>query len=410
MNRVMALGMVAGLLLAGGIATAQDYTGSDRDMRAVRAGELYRLGREELDESRWEAAIRAFDDVIALGGGLADGAHYWKAYALSKTVRAPEALAVLAAMGDSFPDSRWKDDARALELEIRQSAGSPISPGSADTEELKLIALNGLLHVDPDRAIPMLEKILHGSSSPRMKEQALFVLVQTGSPEARELVLQMAKGGSNPDLQLAALEHMGWFGEEANLPILKEIYASTASRDAKNAIIMSFGMAGAKAELVQVIETEQDADLRREAAMHLGHAGGGSELVRLYDRQTSFEVREAILEALAMTGESEKLEEVARSEESVALREIAVRSLGMTGRPSSQRFLVELYGELYGSEDSVPLREAILEAFMVQGAANALIDVAGTESEPELKKRAVEMLAMMDSPEATEFLLGILDE
>jgi len=49
----------------------------------------------------------------------------------------------------------------------------------------------------------------------------------------------------------------------------------------------------------------------------------------------------------------------------------------------------------------------VLQASKVGGS---LIRIARTESDMELKGRAVEALAMMDSPKATEYLLELLDE
>ncbi|MGD8376285.1 MAG: HEAT repeat domain-containing protein [Acidobacteriota bacterium] len=393
-------------LLAAAAAPAQDYRDSDRDMAAQRAGEAYRRGREDLDQSRWQDATRAFDEVIGLDAGPADGARYWKAYALYKQGRKADALEVLAERDELYPESRWDDDARALELEIRQSSGKPVPPDAAESEELKLIALNGLLHVDPDRAIPMLEKILEGGSSPRMKEEALFVLVQTGSPRARELVLDIARGSSNPDLQIAALQHMGMFGEEANLPVLREVYGSTKSHEAKRAIIAAYGVAGDREDLLAVVRSEPDADLRREAIQHLGLAGGGAELVRLYEDSKSFEDRQAIVEALATSGETASLQEIARTEADPALRGVAVRSLGLAGGPETDAFLVERYR----AEKDPGVRAQILEGLAMAGAAGPLIGIARSESDPALKRRAVEVLAMMDSPEATEFLMGLFDD
>ena len=45
-------------------------------------------------------------------------------------------------------------DANALEVEIRNSSGQEISADDLEGEELKLIALNSLMHSNPDQALP----------------------------------------------------------------------------------------------------------------------------------------------------------------------------------------------------------------------------------------------------------------
>src|SRR5262249_33522929 len=157
-------------------------------------------------------AVESFNTVVQIGGGRADGALYWKAYALDKQAQRAEALAVLGELQKSFPNSRWMKEAKALEVEVRQAAGQKVAPEKESDEELKLLALNGLLHSNAEQAVPMLEKILSGSNqSPKLKERALFVLIQSGSPKAREAVAQIAKGTSNPDLQMKAIHYLGVF-------------------------------------------------------------------------------------------------------------------------------------------------------------------------------------------------------
>ena len=74
---------------------------------------------------------------------------------------------------------------------------------------MKLLALNSLANSDPERTVPMLEKLLKSGNSARLKERALFVLAQSRSQKARDLMAQIARGNYNPDLQLKAVEYLG---------------------------------------------------------------------------------------------------------------------------------------------------------------------------------------------------------
>ena len=62
----------------------------------------------------------------------------------------------------------------------------------------------------------MIDKILRGTGSPRLKERALFVLAQNGTPQARQIVMDIAKGGGNPDLQAKAVTYLGALGGAGN--------------------------------------------------------------------------------------------------------------------------------------------------------------------------------------------------
>src|SRR5262245_21004782 len=133
-----------------------------------RQDELYEEGTDALDESQWDRAAAVFGEAARQPGERADGALYWKAYAPSKLGRRTEALATLSELSRRFPKSRWGNDAAALELELK--GGRSVPPESVEDEELKLIAINSLLNTDADRAIPMLEKFLSGSQSPKLKD------------------------------------------------------------------------------------------------------------------------------------------------------------------------------------------------------------------------------------------------
>src|SRR5450756_3192350 len=72
---------------------------------------------------------------------------------------------------------------------------------------------------DPDRAIPMVQQLLTGSASPRLKGRGLFVLAQSASPRAKTLLAEVARGKANPDLQLKALDYLGMYAGGPDVPL-----------------------------------------------------------------------------------------------------------------------------------------------------------------------------------------------
>ncbi len=193
----------------------------------------YNAGTRALDNHKYEDAIRDFDRVVAAKSARADGALYWKAYALNRLGRGNDALAAIASLRRDFPASRWIRDAQALEVEARQAAGKPVSPADESNEDLKLMAINGLMSADPARAIPLLDGVLKGSSSPRVKERAMFVLAMGHSPEAQKLLTDYAKGGANPDLQLLAIRSIGMGGTPDAKQQLRDIYRAALDLEIK---------------------------------------------------------------------------------------------------------------------------------------------------------------------------------
>ena len=173
----------------------------------------YEAGLSLLSKRDYDRAILRFDQVISQKGTRADAATYHKAYALYRLGRSSDATTALGTLKKDYPRSAYLKDASILEQAVRQSAGQRISPEQADDEELKLMALNALVHSDPERALPLVEGVLNGPNSLQMKSRAIYVLAQITQPRAREILLNIAKGGGNPDLQRTAIRYIATGGK-----------------------------------------------------------------------------------------------------------------------------------------------------------------------------------------------------
>src|SRR5207245_8020532 len=135
-------------------------------------------GQSALDSARWDRAVQTFDRVVDMKGAKADAALYWKAYAQNKLGQRPEALTTINVLLKDYPKSRYLDDAKALQVEVRGESGQ-VNPAAESDEDLKLLALQALQNSAPEDAIPMIQKVLQGTGSPRLKARALFVLAQS---------------------------------------------------------------------------------------------------------------------------------------------------------------------------------------------------------------------------------------
>ena len=56
------------------------------------------------------------------------------------------------------------------------------------------------------------------------------------------------------------------------------------------------------------------------------------------------------------------------------------------------------------------LKEEVLNSYFISGNSKALVAVAKSEKDPELKKRAVEKLSLMQSKEGNEYLMELLNK
>jgi HEAT repeat protein len=280
------------------------------------ADRAYERAARALDKRQWDAAAKAFGQVPRTSP-RADGALYWAAYAENKLGRRAEALGRLSELEKSFPNSRWVNDAKALAIEIRQAQGQPVKPESEDDEELKLMALNGVMRADPERAVPMLERVLTGTASPQLKERAMFVLIQSGSPKARQIVADAARGKiGNPDLQLKAIQYLGVFRTKDSL-----------------------------ASLADIAKTEKNPEMQAKA----------------------------------------------------------IEMLGIMGPDAAPELKA-----IYMANPDKRAKRAALRGLFIQNNAAAIIEIARKETDPELKREAVQQLSVMKSKEATDYMMEIL--
>jgi HEAT repeat protein len=365
---------------------------------------LYQQARRSIDQGRYERAIEQLDRLVNMAGNSRiDAALYWKSYTLAKQGQGAEALATLVDLKKRFAESRWLKDAKALEVEIRQASGQAISPDAQNDEEIKLLALRGLMQSDPDRALPMIERMLAGNSSVKLQENALFVLSQSRSPKAREIIASVVKNG-NPDLQLRAVRYLGAMGGPENRQILDELYRTSTDPAVKRAILRSFIAVGDRAQLQALAKTEPSVDLRAEAIRQLGIIHAGAELSELYQTETSIDLRKRIVQALFVGGSADKLIDLARNEKEPEVRRVAIRSLGVMGAAKTG----DVLRSMYGSEMSVDERREIINALFMQQNAAALVALARAETDPTMKREIVQKLSAMKSKEASEYMLELL--
>ncbi len=243
----------------------------------------YAIGTRAMTDQRWRDAAQAFEQVIAARSNRSDAALYWKAYSLHHISRDTEAVASCDRLRMQFAGSTWNKDCAALFLTAHGSAGgSPnygatyvaatatnasLSTGTDD--DLKILALNSLMHQEPTRAIPLLRGILSGTQSQAVKGQAIFVLAQSKSPEAAALLHDAVLGRLSTPLQQQAIQMLSVFqGKRAN-DTLAEVYRTTADAQTKRAVISAFFVTHDPDRLVDLARSEKDLDLKRSIVSQL---------------------------------------------------------------------------------------------------------------------------------------------
>jgi HEAT repeat protein len=372
-----------------------------------REAQWYSEGWDAAADSRYDRALAMFERVIALKlppPSKIDAALYWKAYSQNRLGQRSEALATLALLAKTYPNSSYRKQANVLEAEVRRDIGQPVRPQDSSDDEVKLLALQALQNTDPEQAVPMIEKVLEGTSGPRVKQRALFVLAQSKAPRAREVLRNYAKGSSTPELQAQAVQYLGVHGGPENRAVLAEVYAGTADVEVKRRILRAFMVAGDKERLFKAAQSEQNPDLRGEAVNQLGNMSAHEELWQLYQKETSPDVKRRIIRSMANGGAIDRLIELSKTEQNPELRREVIRVFGQTRASRTSDALVQIYN----SDSNVDVRKTVINALAQQDNATALVALARKEPDINMKKEIVGRLSQMHSKVATDYMLELL--
>ena len=365
--------------------------------------ELYKSGTDALNNGDYDSAVSQFDQVVKLRGRRAAAALYWKGYAFYKAGNKDQALAAFADLKKSYPESRYVQDARAIEAETQGAAASPDQLGS---DEEKLIALQVLARNDPDKAVPYAVKWLHSTASRKTQDKILFILSQCGSDKAQQALVDVAKDNSNPDLQKRAIRYLGMNGSGHGRAALKEIYGSAASVEVKKAVFQGWMMSGDKESVLSVAKQEKSPELRKEAIRYLGIMGGRSEMRELYKQSDDTPTKLSLLQAMGIGGDVQGMAEFAQNDKDPKVRRRAVRNLGIFGGSEGRNTLVTIYN----SQGDMETKKEVINALFLNGAAKQMVDLARKETNPELRKAWIQKLSLMSSPEITEYMMEVLNK
>jgi len=210
--------------------------------------------------------------------------------------------------------------------------------GYSPDVELRIEALGVLIRTNV-QVIPILKEIAVDGNNPGDARRAMFVLMQSGRPEAREIVVQVAKAGPEP-AQLAAIRELGRFGGQQASDTLLQIYAK-ASIVVKRQVVTSLGEGSQQVALFKIAESETDPHLRDTAIVTLGRAGGGEQLRLLYQRANP-QIKKPIIAGLFTARQEDTLIRIADEEKDPMLRSECIRRLRLLGTPRARAYLVKI--------------------------------------------------------------------
>ena len=211
-----------------------------------------------------------------------------------------------------------------------------VSEGYFPDTDLRIQALGSLIRTDAVKVIPMLKEIALESGNTGEARRALFVLAQSGRPDARATVIDVAKTG--PELvRVAAVRELGRLGGAAVANDLLQVYA-TASERVKHQVVTSLAQSDGAPALLRIVESEKDRGLRDVAIVTLGEAGGRQQLAMLYSKAATDAKRPIIIGLFNAQAEDELIRIAERERDPAARAEVLAR-LRLLGTPRARAYL-----------------------------------------------------------------------
>jgi HEAT repeats len=204
--------------------------------------------------------------------------------------------------------------------------------------DLRIQALGRLIRTDAQKVIPMLGTIALTQDKPAEARRAVFVLAQSGHPDAQLVVVEVAKKGPQP-VRLAAVKELGRFGGPEIGKELLQVY-STADVPVKQQVVFSLSLRNDAMALLKIAQSENNPDLRENAVLALGRAGARDQLRVMY-ASAPVEVRYVIVRGLFTARDDDGLIRICEEEKVPQLRTYAHDRLRLMNTARARAYLVE---------------------------------------------------------------------
>ena len=423
--------------------------------KADPADSLYRLAREALSRGDYKRAAEIFHRIPERypQSAYAGQALYFEAYALYR-VGGEEELGTardrLTLLKQKYPAIAKKDGDPLLtrvcgELAKRgdQSCAESISktadeasdvtsgetrnigkgvncsPDADEDNDDRIIALNALLQMDAERAMPILQKVLarRDPCSVALRRKAVFLVSQKRTDQTANILMNVAR--NDPD-QETREQAVFWLSQvPGSTGLLEEILKGNSDENIKEKALFSLSQQN-EPRAAQILRDfagreSESGDLREKAIFWLGQRRSTENtqfLRNLYSRLTNEDLKEKILFSLSQqrgVGNEQWLMDIALNpKEDIELRKKALFWAGQSGVAISE--LSALYNRMNDTEMKEQIIFVLSQRQSDRAAMDKLFDIAKTEKDAELRKKAIFWLGQSRDPRVQQFLMDLINK
>lgn len=423
-----------------GFAVLPPFVGISQDP----ADSLYQKGREALSRGDYREAARMFTQILDEHEDSAYGpdAYYWRAFSLYRLgggENLREAQESLEIQEEMYPEAATRGDAVALAVRIsgalarrgdaraaervtREAAGHAGCPQDPADYELKIAALNALLQMDEDHALPILLKILENRDecAAELRRRAVFMVSQQDSDEVTEILMGAARDDPDPEVRAQAVFWLSEVDSDESVDALEAVLMNAEDPLLQEKALFALGQHDSErsGQILRdfAMDTSNPIELRDRAVFWLGQRDEESVefLKQLFERLDDDDLKERTLFAISQGGDEEEnaawLIDVAldgRHDMEIRKRALFWASQGEV--PVDD--LMRLYRQVEKPEMKEQIVFGLTQHDDEAAAVEALIEIARNDPDHELRSRAIFWLGQVDDdPRVVEFLGELLNQ
>lgn len=269
-----------------------------------------------------------------------------------------------------------------------------------DQEALKIAAMEALVSAPPERALPLVDKVLAGNNSVELKERALFILSQIDEPAAHSKLLEYANGADG-ELKREAIRMIGIGGNDDSISQLKAIY-DNGDFETREAVIEAFMIADDRRSVFDIALTAEGDDFTAAVDM-LGIMGAREELRQLSSQMGA---SKTLIDAYAISGDFESLRALALDSKDSEIQAQAIEAMGIVGGDEVNETLIAIYRDATTDE----IRKAALDGMLIANHEQGVLELYRSSDDAAMKKEFLEYLVIMGSEEVWNIIDSTLSE
>ena len=404
---------------------------------------LYRTARSLLNRGRYNEAASAFADLAKRypSSSYTPDSYYWQAFSLYKTgevSKLKQARSVLDYQKQHYPDASTHGDADALYAQVqgalarqgdgpagewvqkhasqvdsgRTTAGGGCASGD-DDDDPRIAALNALLQMDADRAVPVLKKVLErrDACSVSLRRKAVFIISQQHTAETEDILLGAARSDPDEEVREQAVFWLSQVGSAKAASALDSILLNSSNTDLQKKAVFALSQISSPDAMRMLRDYAEKAgapvEARADAIFWLsqqGHGENADYLKTLYGRLNDDDLKDKAIFSIAQIGGADNLnwlmELAANQQEPTEMRKKALFWAGQSNDVSLER-LTGLYDRMKDRD----MKEQMIFVYSQRHEGQALdklIDIAKHDTDPELRKKAIFWIGQSHDPKAAQ--------